>query len=340
VGTPTLSTSSHVSLLLHNLFNASIPSSHIPSDTWEFDPSYPVPSSVLERRTKGVSVSTGDIQDLQAKARKSKREALGIEGDDEEDSEASDEEKEDEGVDQEEEMYAEEGWWVHKTTREPLGGKQGKISFTLVALSTSNSLLSCTGSLLSDPFTPTALASLHNPSASESSSNLALLQAQAVRSGHAQRREEEESEEGDSDESSQSDGEGEEESEVDRDDDDGVGTGVPRHEGVGSKFEDPTKSDSDSDSDSSSSSNSDSSRSPSPRPELKKFSKKEKKVGKIDVDTVKKGKTKSEMKGKPPVVEEEIVAPVVKIGKKEKKRKGDEAVVEKAERKTKKVKKA
>ncbi|GAA5945950.1 hypothetical protein JCM1841_003421 [Sporobolomyces salmonicolor] len=133
VGTPTLSTPSHISLLLHNLFNASIPASHIPPHLYEFDPECPVPSIVLERRKLGVKPA-GAMGGLEEKARKSVREALGEEGDDEEDEEDDDEEdmKEKTEEEEEEEVYAEKGWWVDKKTREPLGGKDGRVEFTLV----------------------------------------------------------------------------------------------------------------------------------------------------------------------------------------------------------------
>ncbi|GAA5901659.1 uncharacterized protein JCM6883_000355 [Sporobolomyces salmoneus] len=353
VGTPTLSTSSHVSLLLHNLFNASIPSSHIPQDQFEFDPLCPVPSIVLERRQQQPKPQKS-VEELEHAAKKAKREALGIEGDDdnEEDSDAEEDEKMQEEEEEEEEAFEEQGWWVDKKTRQPLGGSQGRVEFTLVALSTSNSLLSCTGSLLSDPFTPAALASLSDPSSSssENNSSLALLQAQTIRSGHSQTQNgplaADSDSDGDSSDSSDSEGEGEAAS---GDDDDGVGTGVPIHQGAPSKVEDPSKSDPDSssddssdDSDSSSESGSEaSSRSPTPEPE------------KEPVPETKGKKTKAEKKGKPPrvgkskvetkvvVEEEEVVgAEEEKKKKKEKKRKEVESPEKGAERKSKKSRKA
>ena len=132
VGTPTLSTSSHVSLLLHNLFNASIPSSHIPRDQYEFDPTCPVPAVVLERRQQQPKPQKS-VEELEQAAQKAKREALGIDGDEaEEDSDAEDEEMP-ENEDDDEEEFAEVGWWVDKQTRQPLGGSQGRIEFTLVS---------------------------------------------------------------------------------------------------------------------------------------------------------------------------------------------------------------
>ncbi|GAA5879373.1 hypothetical protein JCM16303_003180 [Sporobolomyces ruberrimus] len=338
VGTPTLSTSSHVSLLLHNLFNASIPSSHIPQDLYEFDPSFPVPAVVLERRQQ-TPKPTKSLEELAEASKKTQREALGIEGDDAEDSDGDDEDKEDIKMDEEEEEeeFEEQGWWVDKKTRQPLGGQQGRIEFTLVSLSTSNSLLSCTGSLLSDPFTPSALASLSDPSSTSSTSSSALLQAQTIRSGHSQTqpRLSDDSDSDSDSNSSSSDDEGEAAS---GDDDDGVGTGIPLHQGAPSKSEDPSKSDSeDSDDSSSSSSESDaSSRSPSPEPVPEKKGK----------------RTKAEKKGKPPVVgsskvETKVVPTTTTVteekaakkDKKEKKRKEAGSPEKGTERKSKKSRK-
>ncbi|GAA6009800.1 hypothetical protein JCM11491_000818 [Sporobolomyces phaffii] len=335
VGTPTLSTSSHVSLLLHNLFNASIPSSHIPKDQYEFDPTCPVPAVVLERRQQQPKSTAKSAEELEQAAKKARREALGIEGDDEvdsddEDADAEKEAKMEEDAEEEEDEFEEQGWWVDKQTRQPLGGQQGRIEFTLVALSTSNSLLSCTGSLLSDPFTPSALASLAEPSANSSESALALLQEQTLRSGHAQnqpRLSDDEGSDGSTD-SSDSEGEGEAAS---GDDDDGVGTGIPLHQGAPSKTEDASKSDSDDDSSSSESESDASSRSPSPEPVPEKQGK----------------KTKAEKKGKPPVVgkskvETKVVEEEPAKGgkaKKEKKRKEVGSPEKGSERKSKKVRK-
>ncbi|CEQ39272.1 SPOSA6832_00772 [Sporobolomyces salmonicolor] len=283
VGTPTLSTPSHISLLLHNLFNASIPASHIPPHLYEFDPECPVPSIVLERRKLGVKPAAA-MGGLEEKARKSVREALGEEGDDEEDEEDDEEEdvKEKTEEEEEEEVYAEKGWWVDKKTREPLGGKDGRVEFTLVGLATSNSLLSCTGSLLPDPFSPAALTSLKTPSASLSASaptTTALKTTHALRTGKKRLRFSDDDDSGDSDDNGSEAGIAD--GGLDADDDDGVGTGVPRHQGAPAAAADEDASESESESESDASS-----RSPSPEP-------------------AKKGKkTKAEKKGAPPSVKE------------------------------------
>lgn len=127
VGTLTLSSPSHVSLLLHNLFNASIPSSHVPSDTWVFDPDCPVPAVVLERRNAAVPLKS--VVDEVVRSAEKSVEGEGAETGEVEEpklEEAKEEEAEEEGHD------AERGWWVHRATREPLGGKDGRLEFTLV----------------------------------------------------------------------------------------------------------------------------------------------------------------------------------------------------------------
>ncbi|GAA5937003.1 uncharacterized protein JCM15063_000125 [Sporobolomyces koalae] len=323
VGTPTLSTSSHISLLLHNLFNASIPSSHIPRDQYEFDPECPVPAVVLERRQQQqLHPKATAAVDLEAVAKKQQREALGIEGDDADDSDSDDEqdERDDKEEEEEEGQYSEQGWWVDKQTREPLGGASGRIEFTIAALSTHNSLLSCTGSLLQDPFTKEAIDALQDPLSSNGSiagngvsSSIALLQAQQVRTGHSLRKSagSDDEEEGASSDSSDSDGE----SQVSGDDDDAVGTGIPVHEGVPSNVQDPTRSDDE---------DSDSSRSPSPEPKSKK--------SKVTKEQKKGGKTVAEKQGNPPQVSTETVVE----GQVKKKRKGEEVDKGKKSKKAKK----
>ncbi|GAA5977127.1 hypothetical protein JCM11641_001309 [Rhodosporidiobolus odoratus] len=224
VGTPTLSTPSHISLLLHNLFNASIPSSHIPSDQYEFDPECDVPSIVLERRHAAVPLKKLTEQVKEKAEEKAEEEIVeGIEGVEKEDvhvedgEEMDEEEKEREGEEEEEEeSWAEKGWWVDRKTREPLGGKEGRIEFTLVGLTTSNSLLTSTGSLLSNPFTPSALSALHSTTTHlHPSSSRPILTKGKKRSFE------------DDSSSSSSNSDSDSEPETDHDDDDRVGTGIP-----------------------------------------------------------------------------------------------------------------
>lgn len=42
------------------------------------------------------------------------------------------EEQEEAEKEEEEAEFAERGWWVHRKSREPLGGQDGRLEFTLV----------------------------------------------------------------------------------------------------------------------------------------------------------------------------------------------------------------
>ncbi|GAA6020133.1 hypothetical protein JCM10207_006268 [Rhodosporidiobolus poonsookiae] len=294
VGTPTLSTPSHVSLLLHNLFNASIPSSHIPLDAYEFDADAAVPAVVLERRNTAVPLKKL-TEKVTAKAEGA------VEGEEEEekakeDEEVKDEEaEEEEQEEEEEEAFSERGWWVHRKTREPLGGKEGRIEFTLVGLTTSNSLLSCTGSLLSDPFAPSALAALKQPAPYTSTSSFpSSAAARAAKNGKKRRFDSDEDTGSSSSESpsesDSDDSDSDSDSSVDGDDDDRVGTGIPSAK-LTSKAGPPRVRAASV----ASSAASESSRSPSPLPEPKTVGKgnkgKKEKEGKEDGRKSKKART-------------------------------------------------
>ncbi|GAA5854025.1 hypothetical protein JCM9279_003767 [Rhodotorula babjevae] len=278
VGTLTLASPSHVSLLLHNLFNASIPSSHIPTGDYEFDPECAVPPIVLERRNANVPLRSvvdsvkrragaaaaaggeagegaveetvsgeADGEHLVPQSAAGEADVAKAEADAEKEQDEADEVKEDE----DEALHAERGWWVHRTTHEPLGGADGRIEFTLVDLTTSNSLLSCTGSLLADPFSPAALAALsaHHPSLSakpDPDASLVKSKVLTTRDNKRKRGRDSESDTGSSGSDSDDDDDRESsaspaprggaadasdssDSDLDNDDDDGVGTGIPRH---------------------------------------------------------------------------------------------------------------
>ncbi|BGP37524.1 hypothetical protein JCM10450v2_001428 [Rhodotorula kratochvilovae] len=263
LGTLTLASPSHVSLLLHNLFNASIPVSHIPTSEWEFDADCAVPPIVLERRNAAVPLKSvvDSVVNAAEKATGATEEAgvelepTGEEAEADAAKEEADEEdvkEEDEEEQEEEELYAERGWWVHRVTREPLGGSDGRIQFTLVDLTTTNSLLSCTGSLLADPFAPAALAALsaHRPAPNAAAS---LVKSTVLSKKKRARDSDTDTGSSASDESDE-----ESDSEVDNDDDDGVGTGIPRHGVEASKGVPQVRA--------ASSAGSESSRSPSPLP--------------------------------------------------------------------------
>lgn len=144
-GSPTLSTPSHISLLLHNLFNASIPASHIPTDLYYFDPEYPVPASIQLRQQQSWPVAVPEIAD---KVEVGENDEAQKEEGDENEEEVKDEEEEAEVVeeemhiDDEDDMYREKGWWRHKATKLPLGGEAGEIHFTVVGYVSSSLSLS------------------------------------------------------------------------------------------------------------------------------------------------------------------------------------------------------
>lgn len=136
VGSPSLSTPSHISLLLHNLFNASIPASQIPTDQYHFDADFPVPEAIQARQRLPTLFPTQVL--AQAAAEADVEAAEVEEGVDAEDVEAElkREEGERERVKLEEDaeraMYGQKGWWRHKVTNEPLGGASGRVEFVIV----------------------------------------------------------------------------------------------------------------------------------------------------------------------------------------------------------------
>ncbi|ORY90774.1 hypothetical protein BCR35DRAFT_299345 [Leucosporidium creatinivorum] len=165
VGSPTLSTPSHISLLIHNLFNASIPASHIQTNDYHFDPEFPVPEAIQKRQQLSfpsaiVEEEKTEQEEVEEKAEVADEEEL-AELEDRKADEEVEEDKEEEEIDeeaQEEEAYREKGWWRHNVTNEPLGGDEGRIEFTIVGITIANSMISLTGSLLADPFSPAAAA--------------------------------------------------------------------------------------------------------------------------------------------------------------------------------------
>ena len=146
VGSPTLSTPSHISLLLHNLFNASIPSAHIPADTWHFDPDFPVPAAIQESQNLKWPVAPVVVEpetqpevepeatQVTAEGEEATQETVeGEEIVEEIQDQVEEEIKEEEMVVGDEEvMYRERGWWRHNVTNEPLGGEDGRIEFVVI----------------------------------------------------------------------------------------------------------------------------------------------------------------------------------------------------------------
>lgn len=131
MGSPTLSTPSHISLLLHDLFNASIPATHIPIDQFYFDPEFPVPDAIQQRQKLEFPTAEPIAE---SKVDEDAENGAGEEG-----SESEDQDEEEEAADKvakhveaEEDLYRQHGWWLHLDTNEPLGGEEGRIEFTIV----------------------------------------------------------------------------------------------------------------------------------------------------------------------------------------------------------------
>ena len=94
---------------MYNLFNASIAKENIPEDTWEWDPEAKLPYSLAvpsqsQPNLLGIDIPEDAYNESQTG---------------------------DMPVEQEEEE-PELGCWVHKETREPLGGTDGRIDFTVI----------------------------------------------------------------------------------------------------------------------------------------------------------------------------------------------------------------
>ena len=127
----------HVSLLVHRIFNVSIPRHHMPTDNWEFEygPAENDPEFGADQAAEGA-----------------------------------------EDAEKQEETTESSGRWVHKLTGEKLGGKGGHLEFTVIGyvlpippvrsggndfycrLTVANQMLSLVGSIQPDPFSP-----LHAP---------------------------------------------------------------------------------------------------------------------------------------------------------------------------------
>lgn len=91
-GNVSLCSPDHVSLLAHRTFNVSIPRHHIPTDQWEFE--YGPAENDPEYGVKPEGDVVPEVQDT-------------------EDS-------------------ADRGRWIHRVTAEPIGGRKGRLEFTVV----------------------------------------------------------------------------------------------------------------------------------------------------------------------------------------------------------------
>ena len=112
-----LATPSILSLLLHNLFNASITAEHIPKDRYEWDSDATLPYSLAPLYLKRTSVHAARPPTGEEEAESNRPQDI-----------------DEDGAAEAAEPYIEpeRGCWVHKVSREPLGGKDGQISFTVI----------------------------------------------------------------------------------------------------------------------------------------------------------------------------------------------------------------
>lgn len=140
-GSPTLSTPSHISLLIHNLFNASIPVSQIPLDTYHFDPEFEVPTSIQLRQSKSSTWPSLIAPESEAVEEEEAVEEAEVEEKEVEEDESEEKEEavelaieEEKAQEVEEEPYKERGWWRHNITKEPLGGESCRLEFTIFRL--------------------------------------------------------------------------------------------------------------------------------------------------------------------------------------------------------------
>ncbi|GJE94424.1 DNA-directed RNA polymerase I subunit rpa43 [Phanerochaete sordida] len=115
VGKVNLCSPDHVSLLVHRTFNVSIPRHHIPTDNWEFE--YGPAENDPEFGAEDAAEGAEDAE-------------------------------------KPEETTESSGRWVHKLTGDKLGGKDGRLEFTVIGLTIANQMLSLIGSIQADPFSP------------------------------------------------------------------------------------------------------------------------------------------------------------------------------------------
>ena len=100
----------HVSLLVHNVFNASIPRHHIPSESWEFEygPAENDPEVEVEEPATTGNSKDGDVKMTQEVEQTSQE------------------------LDQPEASTSSGGRWVHNLTGDMVGGKSGYVEFTVI----------------------------------------------------------------------------------------------------------------------------------------------------------------------------------------------------------------
>ena len=141
----------HVSLLVHNVFNASIPRHHIPSESWNFEygPAENDPEVAIEEPTTNENLKDGNVKTEEGT------------------------EQTPQAQDHPETSTSSGGKWVHTLTGDKIGGKSGYVRFTVIGyvsahiprtlhvakwihwrLTMANQMVSLIGSIQPDPFSP------------------------------------------------------------------------------------------------------------------------------------------------------------------------------------------
>ena len=109
MGKVNLCSPDHISLLVHSVFNASIPRHHIPSESWEFEygPAENDPEFAVEEPTNKES-KDGDVEMVEVGERTPHEPG------------------------HPEAPTSSGGRWVHPLTGDMIGGKSGYVEFTVI----------------------------------------------------------------------------------------------------------------------------------------------------------------------------------------------------------------
>jgi DNA-directed RNA polymerase I subunit RPA43 len=120
VGKVNLCSPDHISLLVHKVFNASIPRHHIPTDQWEFEhgPADNDPEFAPEEATNAEVAVPKDIEMDQ--------------GPDATNDTLGGDQPPADGNAESEETANRGGRWVHNITSERIGGTTGYLEFTVI----------------------------------------------------------------------------------------------------------------------------------------------------------------------------------------------------------------
>ncbi|KAH9823801.1 hypothetical protein DFH28DRAFT_879903 [Melampsora americana] len=125
IGKPTMSSPSHLSLILYQTFNAFIPANHMLGAGYRYDPNVEIPLSWKQNgkdqkpfriHSNSNSIHPTDLE-----------------------------------THQDEIEICERGCWVD-SNGDVVGGQSGVMTFTAISLTITNDMISVTGSLLTDPF--------------------------------------------------------------------------------------------------------------------------------------------------------------------------------------------